>query len=77
MLLLFIAHHDVHTEVAERPAHRIIYNNVDVSSLSYADDTLLMSNTVNGLQYMLTNLFQYGRKWRVKFSPSKTVCLTF
>ena len=59
------------------PAHRIIYNNVDVSSLYYADDTLLMSNTVNGLQYMLTNLFQYDRKWRVKFSPSKTVCLTF
>ena len=77
MLLFCIAHHDVHTEVAKRPAHRIIYNNVDVSSLSYADDTLLMSNTVNGLQYMLTNLFQYGRKWRVKFSPSKTVCLTF
>jgi len=77
MLMFCISYHDVHTEVILPPSQGITYHNVDVSSLTFADDTLLMANSVNGLQRMLNNLHNYGRKWRIKFSPTKTVCMTF
>ena len=42
-----------------------------------ADDTLLLSTTVNGLQVMIDNAYNYGRKWRLEYSVSKTKCITF
>ena len=49
----------------------------DVGSLTLADDTALLSNTVDGLQAMIDMAYDYGRKWRITFSETKTKCMTF
>ena len=77
MLLFCVAYHDVHSDAIKPPAQGIRYCNMDTSSLTYADDTLLLSATANDLQNMINNVHIYGTKWRIKFSPSKTVCMVF
>jgi exonuclease III len=77
MLLFCISYHDVHTDVIKPPAQGIRLYNMDMSSLTYADDTLLLAATARDLQNMIDNIHAYGAKWRIKFSPSKTVCMVF
>ena len=77
MLMFCISIYDVHTSIIQAPAQGIVYNGEDVSSLTFADDMLVLSSSVIDLQCMLNNLNEYGRKWRIKFSPNKTVCMTF
>ena len=77
MLLFRVSYHDVHSDAIKPPAQGIRYCNMDTSSLTYADDTLLLSATANDLQNMINNVHTYGTKWRIKFSPSKTVCMVF
>jgi len=42
-----------------------------------ADDTLLLSTTVDGLQVMINNAYRYGQLWRLEYSKTKTKCITF
>ena len=77
MLMFCISIYDIHSAVVEPPAKGIMYNGEDVSSLTFADDMLLLSSSVSDLQRMLDNAHDYGTKWHIKFSPTKTVCLTF
>ena len=77
MLFFCISIYDIHDSITQPPARGIQYNNEDVSSLTFADDILLLSNSPNDLQCMLDNLSKYGNRWRIKFLPNKTVCMTF
>ena len=43
--------------------------------LALADGTVLLSNTVNGLQRMISLAGDYSEKWRILYS--KTKCITF
>ena len=76
MFYFIIAYYDVH-EYVSQSGDSLQYIGRDVGSLTLADDTFLLSNTVNGLQNMINLAAEYGHKWRLVFSPAKTKCVTF
>jgi len=77
MFFFCVAYHDIHSEVIRPPAKSLMYYGMDVSSPTFADDTMVMSLSVNNLQAMLDNIYLYGMKWRITFSPDKSMCVTF
>jgi hypothetical protein len=76
MFYFTVAYHDIH-EFVNQHRDGLVYHDMDVSSPTLADDTLLMSNTVNGLQRMMHCAHEYGKLWRLSFSVAKTKCMTF
>lgn len=72
-----VFYHDVHVCVTQGDSHALMLHDEDISSPTMADDTLLLSTTVMGLQTMLNNAHSYGRMWRLEYSPTKTKCITF
>ena len=46
-------------------------------SLGYADDVILLSPTLGGIQTMLNECESYGHELYVKFNSKKTVCMLF
>ena len=76
MFYFTVAYHDIH-EFANRGGDGLIYHDIDVSSPTLADDTLLLANTVNGLQRMMDYAHQYGKLWCLTYSVAKTKCMTF
>ena len=76
MFFFTVAYHDIH-QYMQKTSDGLTYYGKDVSSLTLADDTLLLSYTVNGLQRMIDQASQYGRQWRLVFSAPKTKCITF
>jgi len=74
----FVAfYHDIHDYVKKGNTQQLMFHGVEMGSPTMADDTLLLSTTVNGLQVMLNNAFKYGRQWRLTYSPTKCKCITF
>ena len=49
----------------------------NISSLMYADDLVIMSTSIEGLQKMLDKLHQYTDKWDLSINYNKTKCVTF
>ena len=52
-------------------------NNWKVSSLSFADDLVLLSESETGLRLCLSQLEAYCSEWGLKVNPSKTKVLVF
>ena len=77
MFFFCVSHYDIHKEAIKFPAASLVWQDIDVSTPTFADDTLLLSLTLSNLQAMLDNIYQYGRKWRITFSPQKSMCMTF
>jgi hypothetical protein len=77
MFYFCVSYYDIHQEAIQPPAVGLTYYDVDMSTPTFADDTLLMSLSVSNLQLMLDNVYRYGSRWRVRFSSSKSCCLTF
>ena len=48
-----------------------------VDILVYADDIVLLSNTLEGLNALLKVTEDFGKKWEIKFNPTKTVYMAF
>ena len=46
-----------------------------ISCIAYADDLALISSSSRNLQIMLDIAYEYSRKWRFRFSPSKSVVM--
>ena len=43
-----------------------------IFALLYADDTVLMSETSDGLQTLLNNFYEYSKLWKLKVNIDKT-----
>jgi endonuclease/exonuclease/phosphatase family metal-dependent hydrolase len=71
-----VAYFDIHNTV-RCGNDGLKYYDIDVGSPTLADDTVLLSNTVAGLQRMINKAFQFSRQWRINFSIEKTKCMTF
>lgn len=54
---------------------KLIHSKVDI--ILYADDILLLSNELTGLQKMLIVTEEYGNEFEIKFNPSKTTYMVF
>ena len=70
-------YHDIHQFVTQGHSQNLTFHNRDISSPTMADDTLLLSTTVKGLQVMIDNAFRYGQLWRLEYSKTKTKCIIF
>lgn len=46
------------------------------NSFAYADDVTLLSSTSVGLQQLIDCCANYAKKWRFKYNPSKSQCMT-
>ena len=46
-------------------------------AFGYADDIMLLSPSVSGLQNMLDCCSEFASTYNVKFNPSKSKCITF
>jgi hypothetical protein len=46
-------------------------------ALLYADDTVLMSETSDGLQTLLNNFYEYSKLWKLKSNIDKTKIMVF
>ena len=77
MFFFCVAYYDIHSEIICQPANALMYHGIDVSSPTFADDTMIISSSVYNLQAMLDNVYMYGNKWRITFSPEKSMCITF
>ena len=42
-------------------------------ALLYADDTVLMSETSDGIQTLLNNFYEYSKLWKLKVNIDKTI----
>ena len=51
--------------------------NISLFLLMYADDLVLFSETVNGLQQMLDCLFEYSQKWVMEVNIEKFKVMVF
>ena len=43
----------------------------------YADDLVLLSETKEGLQKSINELYSYTKEWFLEINSKKTKCLTF
>ena len=76
MFYFIVAYHDIHEYVSQSGDALQFYGR-NVGSLTLADDTFLLSNTVRGLQNMIDLASNFAQKWRFNFSSAKTKCVTF
>jgi len=55
----------------------VMYDNINIDILLYADDIILLSNSPEGLQSMLNTLGNWCKKWRLVVNNSKTNVIHF
>ena len=77
MLNLCIFMHDIHQHVDAYYDLGLYCGDLYVGSVAYADDIMLMSSCKGNLDQMMYNAWDYSRKWRFSFSPSKSKCMVF
>ena len=53
------------------------YVNVKFFALLYTDDTVLLSETSDGLQTLLNNFYEYSKLWKLKVNIDKTKIMVF
>ena len=61
----------------ENSGYGLCLAGVDLSSVSVADDMVLISLTSFGLQKMLEICYEYSCKWRFLYNPSKCAVIEF
>jgi hypothetical protein len=55
----------------------IVFGNVKVDIVAYADDITLMSTTKVGLQSQIDICSTYGKRYGIKFNPDKSILMIF
>ena len=70
-----IYQNDLH-DIFDEACHPVQLDSRLFSSMSWADDLVLLSTSVSGLQNCLNNLHDYCYKWAIAINPEKTVCMT-
>ena len=68
---------DFENEFIESLCIPVEIRNIALFLLMYADDTIIFSETVDGLQTMLNSLFNYCSKWNLTVNINKTKVVVF
>ncbi len=55
----------------------ILINDDILAYILYADDLILCSDSLEGLQKLIDGLFEFCKKWHLIVSPAKTNVLIF
>ena len=77
MLMMAAAFSDLHTSLDPHHNLGLTYHTSYLGSPAFADDVVIMSNTMKGLQTMIDNTHTYANRWRLTFSSEKSKCLVF
>jgi hypothetical protein len=72
---LFI--NDLEKEMLKSGCESILLQNLNLFLLLYADDTVIFSESVEGLQKMLDTLKSYSEHWKLEVNVSKTKMVVF
>ena len=67
---------DLH-EIFDNSCSPVKLGNIEINSMSYADDLLLVSETSKGLQKCMQKLQQYCYKWGLSVNTNKTKYMIF
>ena len=68
---------DIHQYIAGDDNCGLKVDDIVVVSPTLADDIMLMSPTKHGLDVMITRAVSYSKRWRFRFSGTKTKCMVF
>ena len=74
-ILSSIFQNDLHEIVDVNECHAIQLGSLELNSVSWADDLVLMSSSRQGLQNCLKRLEEYCKKWGLEINESKTKCM--
>ena len=74
---LYLIYIDGLIKLLESSGYGLCTAGADVSSLSVADDMILVSLSKNGLQKMMNICYEYSCKWRYLYNPSKCAVTVF
>ena len=76
--LLFIFFiNDIYTQLKDDQFESFTIEEIQLYLLLFADDTVLFSDTKEGLQFLLNKLSTYCNKWDVHVNTDKTVVMVF
>lgn len=50
---------------------------VKIGAIAFADDIAILANSIEGLQLLVNSAYQYSKKWRFVFNPSKCSIVAF
>jgi len=73
--VLFQLYFDELLDILQESNKGVVVHGIKISCVAYADDLALIADTSQNLQVMLDIAFVYSRKWRFRFSPSKSVVM--
>ena len=74
---LYLIYIDGLIKLLESSGYGLCITGADVSSLSVADDMILVSLSKYGLQKMMNICYEYSCKWRYLYNPSKCAVTVF
>ena len=66
-----------HLEAIRAASIGIHLNNITISSILLADDTLVVGSTIRDVQTALNGVSEYASKWRLKYNPPKSCVIEF
>ena len=75
LFILFI--NDMSEHLKDESVEVVSLEELQIFLLLFADDTVLFSYTVEGLQILLNKLSMYCEKWNVTVNVDKTVAVAF
>ena len=75
LFLMFI--NDMYSALSEGTFDTFSVDDINLFLLLFADDTVLMSYSKNGLQKLLDNLYMYCTTWGISVNTEKTVVMVF
>ena len=75
LFILFI--NDMSEYLKDESVEVVSLEELQIFLLLFADDTVLFSYTVEGLQILLNKLSMYCKKWNVTVNVDKTVAVAF
>ena len=76
-LLFNIFINDLPTIIGNGNTHPVKLDGVDINSMLWADDIVIVSETSEGLQRCLNNLSNYCKEWKLEINLKKTKTIIF
>lgn len=75
--MLFLLYINGLAEEIKRRGRGVLYGNIRISILLFADDIVLLAENKEDLQWLMQITYEYSRKWRFLFNYDKSAVVVF
>ena len=75
--MLFLLYINGLAEVIKRRRKGVLYGNVKISILLFADDIVLIAENRQDLEFLMQVTYEYSRKWRFNFNYEKSAVVIY